>query len=51
MADAVLDAVDGPVLVFGGPYSNLPATRAVFAAAAEHGIPPGRMICTGDVVA
>lgn len=51
MAEAFLDAADGPVLVFGGPYSNLPATRAVFAAAAEHGIPPGRMICTGDVVA
>lgn len=40
-----------PVLVFGGCYSNLEATRALFAAAAEIGIPPERMICTGDVIA
>jgi organic radical activating enzyme/predicted phosphodiesterase len=40
-----------PVLVFGGSYSNLQATEALFAAAAELGIPPERMICTGDVVA
>ncbi len=44
-------AADGPVLVFGGPYSNLQATEALFAAAARLGIPPHRMICTGDVVA
>ncbi len=42
---------DGPVLVFGGPYSNLQATAALFAAAAGLGIPPERMVCTGDVVA
>ena len=42
---------DGPVLVFGGPYSNLQATEALFAAAGRLGIPPHRMICTGDVVA
>ena len=42
---------NGPVLVFGGPYSNLQATDALFAAAARLGIPPHRMICTGDVVA
>ena len=44
-------AADGPVLVFGGPYSNLQATEALLAAAARLGIPPHRMICTGDVVA
>lgn len=44
-------AVDGPLLVFGGPYSNLQATRAVLAEAARRGIPPQRVICTGDVVA
>ena len=43
--------MDGPVLVFGGPYSNLEATEALFAAAERCGIPPSRMICTGDVVA
>ena len=42
---------DGPVLVFGGPYSNLQATEALFAAAARLGIPAARIICTGDVVA
>ncbi len=42
---------DGPVLVFGGPYSNLQATEALFAAAIRLGIPPHRMICTGDIVA
>jgi predicted phosphodiesterase len=44
-------AVDGPLLVFGGSYSNLQATRAVLAEAARRGIPPRRVICTGDVVA
>src|SRR5262249_31708274 len=42
---------DGPLLVFGGPYSNLEATRAVLTAAAEFSIPHERVICTGDVVA
>ncbi|MEQ1615602.1 MAG: metallophosphoesterase family protein [Hyphomicrobiaceae bacterium] len=41
----------GPLLVFGGPYSNLPATRAMQAEAQRLGIPPDRVICTGDVVA
>ncbi|HEV7266129.1 MAG TPA: metallophosphoesterase family protein [Falsiroseomonas sp.] len=41
----------GPVLAFGGPYSNLQATRAVLDEAARRGIPPQRIICTGDVVA
>jgi len=44
-------AGDGPLLVFGGPYSNLQATRAVLAEAARRGIPARRVICTGDVVA
>lgn len=55
---AVLDIgeIDGPVLVFGGPYGNLPygnleATQALIAAAARLGIPGTRAICTGDVVA
>ncbi len=42
---------DGPVLVFGGCYSNLQATGALLAEAARRGIPPERMVCTGDVVA
>lgn len=44
-------AADAPVLVFGGGYSNLEATTALLDAASRHGIPPERMICTGDIVA
>src|SRR5579872_7083665 len=43
--------IDGPALLFGGPYSNLQATQAVLAAAARRGIPSSRIICTGDLVA
>jgi diadenosine tetraphosphatase ApaH/serine/threonine PP2A family protein phosphatase len=50
-AEVDLGALTGPVLAFGGPVSNLQATRAVLARARELGIPPGRVICTGDVVA
>ena len=46
-----LGRMDGPVLVFGGPYSNLEATEAVLAEAERRGIPASRTICTGDVVA
>ena len=42
-------AANGPLLVFGGPYSNLQATRAVLDEAARRGIPAKRVICTGDV--
>lgn len=41
----------GPILVFGGPYSNLRATKAMQVEAARLGIPAHRVICTGDVVA
>jgi predicted phosphodiesterase len=40
-----------PVLVFGGPYSNLEATAAVLAQAAGRDIPPENVICTGDLAA
>jgi predicted phosphodiesterase len=46
-----LGHLDGPVLLFGGPYSNLAATRAMRSRAEELGIPAERVICTGDVVA
>lgn len=46
-----LGRLDGPVLLFGGPYSNLQATRALRARAAALGIAAGNVICTGDVVA
>ncbi|CAH0299502.1 metallophosphoesterase [Roseomonas sp. CECT 9278] len=51
MPETVVIAADGPLLVFGGPYSNLQATQAMLAEAARRGIPARRVICTGDVVA
>lgn len=41
----------GPVLVFGGPYGNLEATRALLAWAAARQVPGDHIICTGDLVA
>src|SRR5215468_3558632 len=43
--------VDKPLMVFGGPYSNLEATRAVLDEAVRLSISADRIICTGDVVA
>lgn len=40
-----------PLLVFGGPYSNLQATKAMRAECIRRAIPPSNVICTGDVVA
>jgi predicted phosphodiesterase len=40
-----------PVLVFGGPYSNLRALEALRERADELGIASSHCICTGDVVA
>lgn len=51
MKIADLGVLDGPVLIFGGPYSNLQATEALFARAEAMGIGPDAMICTGDLVA
>ena len=43
--------LDGPALLFGGPYSNLEATEALFAEVRRRGIAPGNVICTGDLAA
>jgi hypothetical protein len=43
--------LDSPMLVFGGPYSNLQATEAVLAEAQRRGITGEQILCTGDVVA
>jgi predicted phosphodiesterase len=51
MNEIDLGTLDGPVLVFGGPYSNLEAAEAIRAEARRLGIPPARTISTGDVVA
>ena len=50
-AERDLGAFPEPILVFGGPCSNLEATTAVLAEARRRGFPPARIICTGDVVA
>lgn len=41
----------GPVMIVGGPYSNLRATQAAIDEARRLGIPPARVIVTGDIVA
>lgn len=46
-----LGEVEGALLCFGGPYSNLQATEAVLAQAERLGFSPERVVCTGDVVA
>lgn len=46
-----LGELKGEVLLFGGPVSNLHATEALIEAARARGIPPARMVCTGDVAA
>jgi predicted phosphodiesterase len=46
-----LGTLDGPLLVFGGPYGNLEAMSALIAAARRLGIDGSRAICTGDIVA
>lgn len=43
--------LNGPVLVFGGVYSNLHALEALYRSAADHKIPSTNIICTGDIVA
>lgn len=46
-----LGKIDGQILIFGGPYSNLAATKAMREKANSLGIPADRIICTGDLVA
>ncbi|MFV2031182.1 MAG: metallophosphoesterase [Gammaproteobacteria bacterium] len=46
-----LGEIKDRLLIFGGPYSNLAATRAMRTEAQALGIPPVRVICTGDLVA
>lgn len=46
-----LGKVKGPLLVFGGPYSNLQALEAIKHEAQRLSLPPEQCICTGDIVA
>jgi hypothetical protein len=43
--------LEPPILVFGGPYSNLRAVDALRERALKLGIVADHCICTGDVVA
>lgn len=44
-----LHMLSGPVLVFGGVYSNLQALEALRDKADRLGTPPENIICTGDI--
>lgn len=46
-----LGRLTGPLLVFGGVYSNLAALEALMTLAKSHDIPTSNIICTGDVIA
>ncbi|MBD3609738.1 MAG: metallophosphoesterase family protein [Gammaproteobacteria bacterium] len=46
-----LGSLAGPLVVFGGPYSNLAATQAMKKVAQEMKLSPQQVICTGDIVA
>jgi len=46
-----LGELDGDVLLFGGPYSNLQASEALLDVANTMAIPAQNRICTGDMVA
>ena len=46
-----LGMLEGPLLIFGGPYSNLAATGALRDVAVKLAIPAQRIVCTGDLVA
>ncbi|PSR13692.1 MAG: diadenosine tetraphosphatase [Bacteroidetes bacterium] len=45
-----IGTLNGPLLVFGGVYSNLQALQALQALVQARGIPAHHIICTGDVV-
>ena len=46
-----LGELQGTLLLFGGPYSNLQATQALRQRAQHLNIPASHIICTGDIVA
>ena len=51
MRDLNLGVIEDPCLIFGGAYSNLQSTQALFDVAKRKHIPADRIICTGDLVA
>ncbi len=49
MTELTID--ESRLLVFGGPYGNLAATRALRARAEDLGLAPSQVICSGDLIA
>lgn len=46
-----LGPLDTPLLLFGGPYSNLQASQSLLEFARKNGFASSEVICTGDLVA
>ncbi len=46
-----LGDINGPMILFGGPYSNSHALLALMLRAGEMGVEGRAMVCTGDLVA
>lgn len=46
-----IGSLEGPLLVFGGVYSNFQALKRLMQLATEQKIPASNIICTGDIVA
>lgn len=42
--------MEGPILVFGGVYSNFQALEAMYEKATQLGLAPTQIICTGDII-
>ena len=46
-----LQTLTTPIVIFGGPYSNLQATNAIMQVCEDKVISSNHVICTGDIVA
>lgn len=46
-----IGTLEGPLLIFGGVYSNFQALERLMKVAKAKGIPPSNIICTGDIIA
>ncbi len=51
MSTVNLGTLSGSVIIFGGPYSNLAATEAMYQQVQQRGVANTHVMCTGDVVA
>ena len=44
-----IGSIEGPILIFGGPYSNIHALEALQELCFKRDIPVGNVFCTGDI--